>query len=129
MNVSGPPLAAAWLSFLRGLPSDEERKAARLVVLHDELESPLGRIKVKVGGSVKGHNGLKSCVKALGTKGFVRVGVGIGRPESREPADVSRYVLRRMRANELEVVTGGVGEVVALLDELSEGAGERKSVY
>lgn len=124
MNVSGPPLAAAWRTFLRGLPSSVDPHAARLVVLHDELESPLGRVKMKVGGSVKGHNGLRSCRDALGEKGFVRIGVGIGRPESRERDDVSRFVLRRMRGGELEAVGGAAGEVRRLLEGIREGSGE-----
>ena len=120
MNVSGPPLAAAWRTFLRSLTSDEERKAARLVVLHDELQSPLGKTKAKTGGSAKGHNGLKSCVAALGANGFVKVGVGIGRPESRESDDVSQFVLRKMKATETEAINNAAGSVIALLNEMWE---------
>lgn len=123
MNVSGPPLAAAWRAFLRSLSSDEDRRAARLVVLHDELESPLGKTKSKTGGSVKGHNGLKSCLNALGAKGFVRIGVGIGRPESREREDVSRFVLRQMKAVEADAISNAAGSVVALLNEMREEGG------
>ncbi|MCJ1466906.1 hypothetical protein MMC07_005528 [Pseudocyphellaria aurata] len=120
MNLSGPPLAAAWSTFLRSLPSKEERKAARLVVLHDELESPLGKAKARSGGSTKGHNGLKSCVGTLGAKAFVRIGIGIGRPESRDSDDVSRFVLRRTTAVEADAIKNAAGPVVALLTELRE---------
>lgn len=121
MNVSGPPLAAAWRTFLRSLTSNEERRAARLVVLHDDLESPLGKTKTKTGGSANGHNGLKSCVNSLGVKGFVRIGVGIGRPESREKDDVSRFVLRKTKAVEANAISNAAGSVVMLLNEMREG--------
>lgn len=123
MNVSGPPLAAAWRIFLRSLSSDEERSAARLVVLHDELESPLGKTKMKTGGSAKGHNGLKSCISALGEKGFMRIGVGIGRPESRDKDDVTRFVLRKIKAVEVSAINNAAGSVVALLNEMREEGG------
>ena len=119
MNVSGPALATAWKAFLRDLPS-EERPRAKLVILHDELESPLGKIKVKVGGSAKGHNGLKSCVGSLGGMAFTRIGVGIGRPESRESRDVAAYVLRKMSAGEVHKVNSGVEEVVIILTKMQE---------
>lgn len=140
MNLSGPPLAKAWRTYLSTLSSDFDRRLARLVVLHDELESPLGRIKVKTGGmggirgersssSVKGHKGLKSVVEHLGvgggggTKELVRVGVGIGRPASREPEDVSRFVLRKMSLKEIEAVTEAAGEVLGILNTIREVEG------
>ncbi|KAI4131143.1 MAG: hypothetical protein LQ338_001348 [Usnochroma carphineum] len=82
MNISGKPVATAWRTFLFSLSSPEDKKAARLVVVHDELELPIGKIKVRDGGtSTRGHNGLKSVMQALGGgMEFTRVGVGIGRP-------------------------------------------------
>lgn len=125
MNLSGPPLAKAWRTYLSTLPSDLDRRLARLVVLHDELESPLGRVKVKTGpgASVKGHKGLKSIVEQLGAKEFVRVGVGIGRPASREPDVVSRFVLRKMSLKEMEAVNGAAGEVLGILNTIREVEG------
>ena len=120
MNVSGPAVAGAWRTFLKDLAS-EERSRARLVVVHDELESPLGKIKMKQGGSAKGHNGLKSCISSLGGMNFWRVGVGIGRPESRESRLVAEYVLRKMTPVEVEKVTVGVEELAGGLGELAEG--------
>ena len=119
MNVSGPAVATAWKVFLRELPN-EERPRAKLVVVHDELEIPLGKIKVKSGGSAKGHNGLKSCVSSLGGMQFMRIGVGIGRPESRESRDVAAYVLRKMTAVELQKVEDVVGEVVDALVKMGD---------
>lgn len=79
--------------------------------------------------SVKGHKGLKSVVEHLGvgggggTKEFVRVGVGIGRPASREPEDVSRFVLRKMSLKEIEAVTEAAGEVLGILNTIREVEG------
>jgi len=67
----------------------------RLVVVHDELDLPLGRVKVKVGGGLAGHNGLKSLKRELGGPDFQRVRVGVGRPDSTDPEIVSGYVLGR----------------------------------
>lgn len=62
-----------------------------ILVVHDELELPFGQIKMKVGGSAKGHNGLKSIIAHIGPE-FARLRVGIGRPDNRE--DVPDYVLQ-----------------------------------
>lgn len=67
MNISGKPVKTAWNQFLRGL-EEEEKENAVLVVLHDELEVALGKVKVKNTGSAGGHNGLVSCIQQLQTK-------------------------------------------------------------
>ena len=121
MNVSGKAVSAAWKAFLASQPSSEARSRALLVILHDELESPLGRIRVKTGGSARGHNGVKSCVASLGGMEFTRVGVGIGRPESRESGDVAKYVMRKMKPQELQAVADGAGEVMQVMADLAEG--------
>ena len=117
MNVSGPAVAIAWKAFLRDL-SSEERTQAKLVIIHDELESQLGKIKVKVGGSAKGHNGLKSCGNSLGAAAFIKIGVGIGRPESRQSNDVAQYVLRKMSSSEIVAFSNGVDEILEVLAKI-----------
>ena len=119
MNLSGKAVAAAWKAFLRDL-SPDQRSDARLVVLHDELESPLGNIKQKLStSSHKGHNGIKSCKDILGpTQPFVRIGIGIGRPDSRESADVSKYVLRKMSTEEKKKIEDAAGPVLELLNTM-----------
>lgn len=62
----------------------------RIIVVHDELDLPFGRVRLKVGGGHAGHNGLRSICADLGSRDFVRLRVGIGRPEK---GTVSRYVL------------------------------------
>lgn len=72
MNTSGEgvgPLAA-----MLGVPPE------RIVVLHDELDLPVGKVRVKLGGNENGHNGLKSITEHIGTRDYVRVRIGIGRP-------------------------------------------------
>ncbi len=65
-------------------------KAENILVIHDELEIPFGKVTMKQGGSARGHNGLKSIISVVGDN-FYRLRVGIGRPENRE--DVPDYVL------------------------------------
>jgi len=70
-----------------------------IVVVHDEVDLPFGRLRVKTGGGHAGHNGLRSLVESLGTADFARVRVGVGRPQRGDLAD---YVLSRWNAEELE---------------------------
>jgi len=80
MNLSGRPVAA--LRTFYKIPVD------RIVVIHDELDIPFGAIRLKQGGGDNGHNGLRSVTAALGTRDYLRVRVGIGRPPGRmDPAD------------------------------------------
>ena len=84
MNVSGPPVAAL-AAFYKIPPT-------RIVVVHDELDLPLGTIRLKIGGGDGGHNGLRSVTRALSGREYYRVRIGVGRPPGRQdPAD---YVLR-----------------------------------
>ncbi|KAL9602577.1 MAG: hypothetical protein Q9219_001721 [cf. Caloplaca sp. 3 TL-2023] len=126
MNTSGKPVNAAWRSFLSSLPSPEDKRTARLVVVHDELELPIGKIKVRDGGSARGHNGLKSVMEALPAgMDFTRVGVGIGRCASRESRDVAAYVLRKMTAHELEVMEDVAGQFASRAEHaFQHGRGE-----
>ncbi|MCU1677867.1 MAG: peptidyl-tRNA hydrolase [Frankiales bacterium] len=84
MNESGGPVAS--LRDFFKVPVE------RIVVVHDELEIPYGWLRLKAGGGDAGHNGLKSISSCLGSKEYVRVRVGIGRPPGR--MDVASYVLK-----------------------------------
>jgi PTH1 family peptidyl-tRNA hydrolase len=115
MNISGVGVAAAWRQFVKDVRGEE----AKLVVVHDELELSLGQVKVKSGtASPKGHNGLKSIREVLKGVEYTRIGVGIGRPESRDPDVVAGYVLRNMSAAEMAKVEGCVGKVAVELRKL-----------
>jgi peptidyl-tRNA hydrolase, PTH1 family len=75
----------------------------RVLVLHDEIDLPFGEVRTRVGGGLAGHNGLKSLRRGLGSPDFVRVRVGVGRPESTDPEIVSAHVLGRWRQTPDEV--------------------------
>lgn len=66
-----------------------------LLVMHDDLETPLGKYRFKEKGSPAGHNGLKSIIDHLGTDDFLRLKIGVGRPASHDPDEVAKYVLER----------------------------------
>ena len=84
MNESGGPVA--------GLCGFYKIPVERLVVVHDELDLPYGSLRLKIGGGDNGHNGLRSITRSLGSREYLRVRFGIGRPPGRmDPAD---YVLR-----------------------------------
>jgi PTH1 family peptidyl-tRNA hydrolase len=84
MNTSGGPVAA--LARYYDVPPE------RVVMVHDELDIPFGEIRLKIGGGEGGHNGLRDTTKALGTKEYLRVRVGVGRPPGR--MDAADFVLR-----------------------------------
>jgi peptidyl-tRNA hydrolase, PTH1 family len=94
MNLSGRPVAA--LRAFYKVPVE------RIVVIHDELDIPFGTLRLKQGGGDNGHNGLRSVTAALGTRDYMRVRVGIGRPPGRmDPAD---FVLHDFSAAERKVL-------------------------
>ncbi len=95
MNVSGEAVAKLLVRF-----SIEDLQ--RLVILHDELDLPPGRVQVRVGGGLAGHNGLRSIRDRLRSTDFVRIRIGIGRPPS--AASGADYVLSRPRAKERDVL-------------------------
>jgi len=66
-----------------------------VLVLHDEIDLPFGEIRVRIGGGLAGHNGLKSLKQGLGSVDFARVRAGVGRPPSTDPDRVAAYVLGR----------------------------------
>ena len=69
----------------------------RLLVVHDEIDLPFGDIRVRLGGGLAGHNGLKSLKRELGGAEFHRVRVGVGRPDSTDPDIVAGHVLGKWR--------------------------------
>ncbi len=84
MNNSGAPVSSL-RDFFKIPP-------ANIVVIHDELDIPFGALRLKCGGGDNGHNGLRSITKSIGTREYLRVRFGIGRPPGRQdPAD---YVLK-----------------------------------
>ena len=90
MNLSGGPVGN--LAKFFGID------AAHVIAVHDEIDIPFDTVKLKLGGGEGGHNGLRDISKALGTKDYLRVRVGVGRPPGRmETAD---YVLKDFSKDE-----------------------------
>ncbi len=116
MNLSGGP-AASLRDFFK-VPAE------RIVAVHDELDIDFGRLRLKRGGGAGGHNGLRSLDSSLGTRDYLRVRVGIGRPPGRQdPAD---FVLKDFSATERKelgfVVDRAADAVEALLTGTLEAA-------
>jgi peptidyl-tRNA hydrolase, PTH1 family len=92
-----------------------------LVIVHDELDLPVGRIQVKVGGGLAGNNGLKSVKAHLHTDDFVRVRIGIGKPPGRkEGADHVLKKPSKAERLELDVTVVEAADAVELI--LADGA-------
>lgn len=90
MNLSGGPVS--------GLAGFYKIPPSQVIAIHDELDLPYGVLRLKVNGGEGGHNGLKSLTKSLGTREYLRVRFGIGRPPGRkDPAD---YVLEDFSVRE-----------------------------
>ena len=85
MNLSGQSLSAA-ARFFKVAPKS-------IAVVHDEVDLETGRLQVRLGGGLAGHNGLRSVKQALGTADFLRVRVGVGRPGRGDRRPVADYVL------------------------------------
>lgn len=120
MNDSGAPVAAACGFY--NLPAE------RLVVIHDELDLPFGSVRLKHGGGDNGHNGLRSVTTHLGTRGYYRARIGIGRPPGR--MDPAVYVLRDFSAAErkdLPLVLERAADAVQML--LAEGLAAAQNAY
>ena len=105
MNVSGGPVS--------GLAKYYGVAPENIIVIHDELDIPFATIKAKIGGGEGGHNGLKDITKALGTKDYIRVRAGIGRPPGR--MEVADFVLKNFGTVELK-------ELPFLLDDAADCA-------
>ncbi len=90
MNLSGQSVQA-WSQFYQWT-------GAQFLVVHDEIDLPLGKMKLEIGRGAAGHNGIKSIVELLGTQDFYRLRLGVGRPTNEQ--DVADYVLGRFAATE-----------------------------
>lgn len=88
----------------------------RIVVVHDDLDLPLGRIKIVTNSGAGGHNGIRSLIAQLGEKNFPRIKVGIGRPPGRMP--VEKYVLSAFAAEERELRDQVLVEIAAAAELL-----------
>jgi PTH1 family peptidyl-tRNA hydrolase len=119
MNLSGQAVSLL-LHYFKLTPAD-------LVVIHDDLDVPLWRVKIVEGGGPGGHRGVLSIITLLDTEAFIRVKLGIGRPAPEMPAE--NYVLSHFPAAEAENVANLVergGEAVATLIEQGLAAAQSR---
>jgi PTH1 family peptidyl-tRNA hydrolase len=115
MNVSGDSAGPARGSLK--VPLDH------VIALHDEIDLPFGDVRVRLGGGLAGHNGLKSLKRGFGDPEFWRVRVGVGRPDSTDPEIVASYVLGRFREPRDEVaglIERAADETETLVAQLDE---------
>jgi PTH1 family peptidyl-tRNA hydrolase len=113
MNVCGPVVAKA-LRHVGAGPAD-------LVLVYDDIDLPLGAVRLRMKGSHGGHNGVRSVIESLGTSEIRRVKVGVGRPDRR--GDVPDHVLTPFETDELPAVDAAVAQaaerVLSLIVEVS----------
>jgi peptidyl-tRNA hydrolase, PTH1 family len=102
MNESGAVVAKALRRAEAG-PAD-------IILVYDDIDLPLGTVRVRMKGSHGGHNGVRSVIDALGTQDIKRVKVGVGRPDHK--GDVPDHVLTSFEHDELPVVDAAVAEAV-----------------
>jgi len=110
MNLSGDAVQPM-CAFFRVPP-------AELLVVHDDIDLPFGELRVKIGGGHAGHNGLRSIAGRLASRDFLRLRIGVGRPEV---ASVSDHVLTAFRPGErthLPKVIEAAADAVRLIDRL-----------
>ncbi|ADH93217.1 aminoacyl-tRNA hydrolase [Arcanobacterium haemolyticum] len=111
MNTSGGPTKAL-MSYYHG---DVEH----LIVIHDELDLPFGTLRLKRGGGEGGHNGLKSISQSTGSKNYIRLRCGIGRPPGRQdPADFVLSAFSAQERKELELMIECAADAVCDVIEL-----------
>lgn len=119
MNVSGGPVSTL-VKFFDVEPS-------RVVAVHDEIDIPFNTVKLKIGGGEGGHNGLRDISKALSTKDYVRVRVGVGRPPGR--MDTADFVLKDFAAaekKELPFLLGDAADAVETVVKEGLSAAQQK---
>ena len=115
MNESGRPTA----SLMRFYKAPLER----LVVVHDELDISFGDLRIKVGGGVAGHNGLRSLAEHLGSRDFVRVRFGISRPPGQR--DAAAHVLSDFTRAEREDLPRLIERAVLAVEKIVEHGTDR----
>jgi len=85
-----------------------------ILIVHDELEKPFGKLQVRIGGSARGHNGLRSFIECSGSKDFTRLRFGIDRPENK--SDVGDYVLSNFDID-IQILEDHIQQAVDLIEK------------
>ena len=120
MNVSGRSVQPA-ARFFKVEPD-------ALLVVHDEGDFDLGRLQARLGGGLAGHNGLRSIAQQLGTQDFLRLRIGVGRPERGDPRPLSDYVLSDFEPyDDAEAIVGRAADAVETI--VRDGLDEAQRRY
>jgi peptidyl-tRNA hydrolase, PTH1 family len=115
MNCSGQAVLAI-AHFYRILPQ-------QILIAHDELDFPSGKIRLKSGGGHGGHNGLRDTVNKLGSSDFMRIRIGIGHPGNKH--QVSDYVLKKPSSDDLILIDQSLEKALSVIDLLIAGKVEK----
>ncbi len=126
MNNSGPSIRTA-LDWYKLPPQS-------VLIVYDDMDLPLGRLRLRLSGSAGGHNGMKSAIAHLNTQEFPRLRIGIGRPKNAaaESSDKKTigYVLGKFSQEETELIEGVIELVVEAIDlSLRQGVEKAMSLY
>lgn len=128
MNASGESVNALLRKF-NLIPAD-------LIVIHDDLDLPTGKIRLRLGGGSGGHKGIDSIIARVGTRDFYRVRVGIGRPDTAEESDADKeeevisYVLADFTSEEKKIIDETIPDVSqAVVCLLTEGLNAAMNKY
>ena len=120
MNDSGKSVSAA-MRFYKLAPED-------VLVVHDEADFDLGRLQVRRGGGLAGHNGLRSVAQQLGTPDFLRLRVGVGRPERGDRRPLADFVLSDFDdVTDVDAIVGRAADAVQAI--LRNGVDQAQALY
>lgn len=111
MNNSGQAVIAA-AKFYKFAPE-------AIIVAHDDLDLPVGTVKLKQGGGHGGHNGLRDIINHLGSNNFIRIRMGIGHPGHRD--HVLDYVLGQPSQSDRKAITAAIDDVISVLPDIIKG--------
>jgi len=128
MNLSGLSVAALVRELEIPIPSQD------VIVIYDELDLPLGTIRIRERGSANGHNGVKSISGALGTEEWLRIRIGVGKPPLADGREIKSggkdFLLSPMRKQELEALDGVLDRVRNAVEViLTKGPGPAMSEF
>ena len=126
MNLSGQSVSRLVKKFKLGLDD--------LIVIHDDLDLPLGKLRIRQGGSSGGHKGIESIIGELESQDFIRIRVGIGRPTTNateiSEADIVEYVLSDFAPDEKQKIAPVIARVTeAIICLLTEGLESAMNKY
>lgn len=120
MNLSGEAVAEA-MRFYKLTPQE-------LLVIYDDIDLDLGRLRIKAGGSAGSHNGMRSIVARVGSEKFPRLRIGIGKPKP--PMDLAAFVLQKLRAEQKKAFLANSERAAeAALEILRHGVEEAQQKY